>query len=196
VQYSAHRYVAILIILFARVTYGQDAAPLQPHSVETMASFTAHQTQFSTAPLFISDQQYFLGYRGVGRLVWRGGHLVGVGIQSGYSHFSEQTLSGDSGRVAVQLSSIPIEFIVDMQAGNVEFGAGLGFHVLRSQFVTNAISINRTGHEIGISSWCSYRIPLVPDLWLAPEAALQVLSNRGIVTFGIGISLHTTIVRY
>ncbi|MEN9281594.1 MAG: hypothetical protein RL594_529 [Bacteroidota bacterium] len=139
-----------------------------------------------------------MGSAFIGRAAWHPNHRLAVGIQSGYVIFSRQDLlvSGiATGRAG--LAAIPLLLIVSMDSQGFELGVGLGMYYLQS--IWRTLDVERAASsavEYGINPWVSYQIAISDDISFGPEFGAHILSNRGIETFTVGVTITADVLRY
>lgn len=155
-------------------------------------------TVYAKPPTSQSETSTFLGGVAGARAVWHPNHRLAVGVQSGYMVFSSQELvvSG-SGTSRAGLAAIPLHLVVTMTSKQFEVGVGLGMYYLQSLWKTlDGERAASSDMEYGINPWIGYQFAVSDRLSVGPEIGAHILSNRGIDSFTIGVTLTADVLRY
>lgn len=174
--------------------------------VEFIGAVGTQLTRYSQPPTQQSTTTDYAGSSYTGRILWRGGHLIGIGLLSGYVIFSGEsfeleTEQGGSRKIDVRLVAVPIQLALSMNPGNFEIGAGIGAYFLESVIGNqtanqSGFSVVGKGFEFGISTWCAYTFPLTTRIRVGPEIMFHILSNRGAAGIVGAIHVSYDIYRY
>lgn len=191
-----------LIIVFLVSVGGLQAASTDSlFRVELAASMLAQITSYDAAPTAFSESSEFFGSSYTGRALWRPNHYLGVGLQSGYTTFSQEefgrrTEFGPAAAYA-SLRAIPLQIVLSMRSHGIEVGAGIGVYLLESIWRVNGVQrVNSTAGELGVSSWIGYDVQIFDRFYLGPEVNIHVLSGRGIASLGAGLRIRYDVLRY
>jgi hypothetical protein len=195
------RYRLLILTLFLCAASAHAALRDSLYRIELVGSVLVQATSYDVAPTLLSATDRFTGSSLAGRAIWRPNHLLGIGIQTGYTTFSAEefgeNLPVQQTNVYASLRAIPLQLVLSMSAYGVEVGTGIGIYLLESIWRVNGEQrVNSTATELGVSSWIGYDIEVVERLNFGPELHLHVLSGRGIVALGAGLRVRYDVIRY
>lgn len=198
----------LLIVLIMMVGCSQAGAvdgllPVQrsEYRLELHAIGGIGATWYDQAPSRYSNERLFTGYNGNVRIMWHPDHLLGVGLMTGYQVFSLERFSptpenGLGENTKMQLGSVPIHAVFEMQGPHVRIGAGIGAYVLLSQLYEAEAITNSSSISFGGSAWLGYAFAISDRLRIGPDLVVQVVSDRGIGNVSAMITVQIDLLSY
>lgn len=111
----------------------------------------------------------------MGRVLWRPGHLLGIGVQSGFTRVS--TLRTDASENAVNLSAVPAMFVVAMGTAGFEASVATGWQRYIVGTEGRAIS---SSWEMCYSVAAGYEVYTAGDFGIGAEVSFTSMPERDI----------------
>lgn len=187
--------------LHAAVTDGLVPLDRAEYRLELHAIGGLGATWYSEPPSRYSNERIFTGYNGNARIMWHPDHLLGVGLMTGYQVFSLERFSPGPDNDLVQetkmqLGSIPIHAVFEMQGPYVRIGAGIGMYVLLSQLHEGDAITYSNSLAFGGSAWIGYAFTLSDRLRIGPDLVVQVISDRGIGNVSAMVTVQIDLLSY
>lgn len=155
------------------------------------------QVSMSASPSinFFKDERYpggpntpRIGYGMNVRALWRPGHLLALGVMSGYLFIAEDefhvpSVHGDDtdNRAAARLNAIPLQVVVAMQKHGVEIGLGMGPYLLLSTIEYGRAARSRR-LELGLTLYGAYTFSVGNSIRIGPELRVLYLDYRRILS--------------
>lgn len=177
--------------------------PLQrsEYRVELHAICGVGATWYTDPPSRYSNERVFTGYNGNMRIMWHPDHLLGVGVMTGYQVFSLERFSPAPENdllqeTKMQLGSIPIHAVFEMQGPYVRIGAGIGTYILLSQLHEGEAITYSSSFAFGGSAWIGYAFSISDRLRIGPDVVVQVISDRGIGNVSAMVTVQIDVLSY
>jgi len=193
--------IIIIFLLIVPFSFGQSTADTT-FSVEVNLTVSPLFSFFRDERIPGLKDRTAVGYGGFVRVMWHPGHLLAMGLMSGYTFIvkDEINLNNISTKelnnlATARLTAIPLQIAVSMQSRGAEFGVGMGPYLMQSYIDYGTVALGKR-LELGLTFFGSYVFSVSDLIFLGPEFRLLYLSYRGIISFMPSITFHLEPLRY